>query len=85
MNLGGMPTRDPLIRFKEWATWYEHHKNQLSPDNLSKRCDFLTMAFDGLMEVMAITIMEAQDKKQASENLWIPVGMTLEGDIKKFG
>lgn len=75
-----MATTDTGERFEEWAVWFHQNKKRLPPNDLRKRLDFLTIAVDGLMELMALTINENRNAKNLGSKLFLPKGVILDNE-----
>ena len=74
-------------RIRDWAVWFHQNKDRMPSDNLRKRLDFLEKALDGCLELVAIATKDIQklEHREKSPNLWLPSGVDIQGDIRKFG
>ena len=70
-------------RLADTAVWFHKNMSHIPLDNLAARQMFLQKAFWILLEIQALLLERMRDDKQT--NLWLPKGMELMGDIKKFG
>lgn len=75
-------------RITEWATWYHANKKRIPPENLKKRCDFLELSIDGLLELLAIATKDIQniEHRRGQKRLILPQGTTLtpDGKVARF-
>ena len=74
-------------RLTEWALWFHENKKRIPPENLRKQNEFLSKAVDGCLELIAIAAKDIQtlERRDPLRKLWLPKGVTVEGDMKKFG
>lgn len=70
-------------RLADTAVWFYKNMEHIPLDNLAARQAFLQKAFWILLELQALVLERMRDDKQTA--LWLPKGMELMGDVKKFG
>jgi hypothetical protein len=71
-------------RLADTAVWFYKNKDRIPRDNLASRQAFLEKGFWCLLEISAL-LLERLREERASKALWIPNGITLDGDVKKYG
>lgn len=78
---------DLETRITEWGLWFHENKDRIPPENIRRRCDFLEKAVDGCLELIAIATKDIQtlEHRDKSPNLWLPNGVSLKGDLTRFG
>lgn len=74
-------------RLADLAVWYYQNKTRIPPENLTAKMAFLEKAMWILLEVNALQVeriheLEARSK---SKSLWLPKGLVVEGDIRRYG
>ncbi len=77
-------TRLPLEkRLIDTAVWYHKNKDRIPKENLAKRLDFLSKAFDIQLELTALLVdrMQITEGRGKSESLWMPNGGTYIDDV----
>lgn len=47
-------------RITEWAEWYHNNHDRIPKENLVKRCEFLEIVVDGMIEIVAIAAKDIQ-------------------------
>lgn len=74
-------------RLKDTAIWYHRNKERISRDDALKRLDFLERFLDIYLELMAMTVdrIQLSEGRGRSQSLWLPNGVSVTGDVKKFG
>jgi|TARA_R100001530_G_scaffold30051_1_gene23611 hypothetical protein len=72
-------------RLIDTAVWYHKNKDRIPRSNIEKRLEFLEKSFDIMIELMAMSVERHQNVEGHSNNLWLPQGMSMMGDIKEFG
>jgi hypothetical protein len=70
-------------RLAETAVWFFKNMEYIPLDNLASRQAFLQKSFWILLEIQALMLERMRGDKESS--LWLPKGMEIAGDIKKFG
>lgn len=72
-------------RMADLTVWYYKNKSRLSVDNLAARQSFLERAFWIMLEVNALLLErnhELEALRKGRSMLWIPRGVTIDGDVK---
>lgn len=69
----------------EWTVWYMQNKRRVADENLKLRCDFQEKAIDGLLGLVALLAREVKPQLTRDSRLWLPSGMSGEGDLGRFG
>lgn len=73
-------------RLIDTAVWFHKNKDRIPREALDKRCDFLEIALDILLELTALNIQRLREYEgHSSENLWLPRGIMGTGDMTRFG
>lgn len=76
-------------RLEEIFRWYEYNKGVIPPENLGKRLDFTQKTIDCLFELIVLQAENIQALElragSRSRKLYLPNGVTVMGDLKKFG
>ena len=68
----------------EFFQWYKYHKDTLPPDDLKKRMEFLEKSITSMSKVLASVCEELAEKRQKSR-LVFPSGVSVRGDLTRFG
>lgn len=74
-------------RLEEIARWYYYNEKTIPVENLGKRMEFYQIAVSNLLE---LCVRQQEDIRRCegrpkSTNLWLPDGMKMAGDVKRFG
>ncbi|PWT71722.1 MAG: hypothetical protein C5B59_17235 [Bacteroidetes bacterium] len=71
----------------ELVEWYHYNKDRIPPAELKKRCDFYEKTIDIILERLIIICEDFRkaENRPASSHLYLPNGMLVNGDLKKFG
>jgi len=75
-------------RLTDVAKWYDYHSRRVPVDNIPARLQFQGKAIDCLLELLAIAALDIkrlEGNKGRNEHLWLPNGIEIKGDIKRFG
>lgn len=72
-------------RLAETAAWFFENKDRIPIDNLASRADFLMKACWMLIETNALLLERIHELEGKKSALWLPKGMKMMGDVKKFG
>lgn len=76
-------------RFAEIFKWYEYNKKLIPRENLAKRADFLQKTIDCQFELMVLMLENIRTLEfktgSRSERLYLPTGVTVNGDLTRFG
>tara|TARA_Y100000310_G_C20338230_1_gene648534 strand:- start:294 stop:590 length:297 start_codon:yes stop_codon:yes gene_type:complete len=74
-------------RLIDTAVWYHKNKDRIPRSNVEKRLEFLEKTFDIFIEMMAMQVERVQQMEgySSSDSLWLPIGMSFDGDLKKYG
>jgi len=73
-------------RLAMWAKWYHYNKDRIPRDNIGKRMDFQEKTIDGLLELLALAGRRIQVLEQGRvPSLLLPTGVTVTGDLTRFG
>ncbi len=81
---GYLPLEKRLV---DTAVWFHKNKDRFPRENLPARVDFLEKTMDIFLEMMALSVSRLQEAegRGKSEHLWLPAGMTMNGDPRKLG
>ena len=71
-------------RLADLAVWYYQHKSTISPNNPPGMLAFLEKAFWIMLEVNALMVARIHSLEGTS-SLWLPSGINVNGEIKKYG
>lgn len=79
--------RDLEKRVVEWGVWYHENKGRIPPMHFEKRLAFYEKTIDGLIELLAIAAEDIRtlEGRKRSNQLYLPDGVTMTGDIRRFG
>ena len=73
-------------RLADWAIWYCKNEPHLPEMDLRKQILFLRKAMDGAFECLAMAAKDIQKlERRNGSTLLLPTGITMNGDIKRFG
>lgn len=78
---GGHPLEQ---RLADTALWFSHSVDSIPRDNLASRQAFLEKGFWCLLEICTL-LLERSREERGSKALYIPSGIKLEGDVKRYG
>jgi hypothetical protein len=80
-------SRDLEKRTTEWALWFHQNKERIPSAHFEKRLAFYEKAIDGLLECLAIACEDIRtvEGRAQSAKLWLPSGVSMNGDMRKFG
>jgi hypothetical protein len=70
------------------AIWYYKNVNDIPRDNLAAKQAFFEKAFWCMLEVQALLLErnhELEAAKRGMSSLWLPKGLDVQGDLRKFG
>lgn len=70
-------------RLADTSVWFYKNMEHIPLDNLAARQAFLQKAFWIMLEIQALILERIREDKQSA--LWLPSGMEMIGDAKKFG
>jgi hypothetical protein len=79
--------RDLEKRTVEWGVWYHENKNRIPRMDFERRLAFYEKTIDGLIELLAIAAEDIRtlEGRKRSNTLYMPNGVAVTGDIRKFG
>lgn len=71
---------DTEDRLRDWGIWFTENKNRIPEGNLEKKNQFLTIAIDGCVEVMAMLAADIQklEQRHGRNKLWLPNSVKLD-------
>ena len=74
-------------RLVDTCTWFYQNKDSIPKDNLGKRCEFMEKYIEISIELMASMVerLQMSENRQKSDRLWLPSGLNMSGDVKRFG
>lgn len=76
-------------RFAEIIKWYEYNKNLVPKENVIKKQEFLQKTIDCQFELMVLMLENIRTLEfktgSRSERLYLPTGITVGGDLTRFG
>lgn len=74
-------------RLADLTVWFYKNKDGISRDNLAARQAFLEKAFWIMLEVNAMLTERVRELegKRPGAHLWLPKGVTMNGDAREFG
>lgn len=81
-------SRESEQRLADWAKWF--HEHRLDGGDVHKKIQFLEKSVDGLLEMVCrcledIRDLEGRPREALGRKLWTPSGMTVAGDVRRFG
>jgi hypothetical protein len=71
-------------RLADLAIWFYQNKTRIAPSNLQARVEFLEKAFWIQAEVIALTTERIREAEGGHKNLWLPHGLDVRGDVRRF-
>lgn len=75
-------------RLADLTVWFYHNRQRIPEGNLGKKIEFLEKGLWIGFEVMALLLErnhELERQKRGPSMLWLPSGMTINGQEKEFG
>lgn len=74
-------------RVAEWYKWWFDSAKDIDKSDIAKRQAHIEKCWDGLWEVFALVMRDIQrlEHREKSPSLYLPRGMTIRGDLTKFG
>lgn len=72
-------------RLADTAAWFFANKDRIPLDNLASKQKFLEKTCWLLIEICALQAERLHEIEGGRTQLWLPRGMQVTGDIKKFG
>tara|TARA_Y100000034_G_C6750807_1_gene333716 strand:+ start:78 stop:371 length:294 start_codon:yes stop_codon:yes gene_type:complete len=83
ISSAGLPLEQRLV---DTAIWFHNNKDRLPRHDPIKRLDFMEKMLDITLEINAMLVQRMQ-KAEGRRNspLWLPAGIDVQGDIRKFG
>lgn len=72
-------------RLADTAAWFFANKDRIPLDNLAAKQKFLEKTVWLLIEICALQTERIHELEGGKNLLWLPRGMQVEGDIRKFG
>lgn len=74
-------------RLIDTAVWFHQNKDRIPEENLASKVEFLTKSLDITLELIAMLAerLHQAEHRQVSERLYLPKGINISGDLKKFG
>lgn len=78
-------TNKPLEkRMIQLAVWYYRNNERIT--QVEKRLEFHDIFINNLLETMVMMLERIQkaEGRGSSSSLWLPSGMSLEGDLERF-
>ncbi len=70
-------------RLADTSIWFYKNMENIPIDNLAARQAFLQKAFWIILEIQALLLERMREDKKSG--LWLPSGMEVTGDVRKFG
>ncbi|MCI0526270.1 MAG: hypothetical protein L0Y56_02280 [Nitrospira sp.] len=66
--------------------WYDYHLRRVSTDNVPARLHLQGKAIECLLELLALAAADIQrlEGHKRSNSLWLPNGISVSGDLKRF-
>jgi hypothetical protein len=72
-------------RLADTAAWFFANKDRIPLDNLAAKQKFLEKAVWMLIEIAALQADRIHQLEGNGSSLWLPKGLAVRGDVKKFG
>jgi hypothetical protein len=74
-------------RLADTTVWFYKNKDRIPRDNLAGRQAFLEKAFWIALEINALLLERVHELEgmKPGASLWMPRGVTVNGDVRKFG
>ena len=73
-------------RLTDTAVWFYKNKDLIPRENLTARVDFLESTISVFLEMVAMSVdrLQVAEGRQKSESLWLPQGVEVKGDMRRF-
>lgn len=86
-NANASGNRPAERRLCDLTVWFYHNRHRIAPENLKSRVDFLEKALWIQLEQNALLLDRLHELETAtkSKKLFLPIGLTASGDVKRFG
>ena len=74
-------------RLADIGKWYDYHLRRLSADNIPARLKLQGKAIECCLELFALAAADIQqlEGQKRSNSLWLPNGVSIGGDLRRFG
>ena len=72
-------------RLADTAGWFFANKDRIPLDNLASKQKFLEKTCWLLIEICALQTERIHELEGNKGGLWLPRGMQVHGDVRKFG
>jgi hypothetical protein len=72
-------------RLADTAVWFFENKDRMPLDNLASRMEFIFKSVWMLIEMNALLLERIHQLEGGKSKLWLPRGVSMRGDVKKFG
>lgn len=74
-------------RLVDTAVWFHKNKDRIPIENLGSRVEFLTKSLDIAIELIAMLAerLHQAEQRPGSQKLYLPRGIDVRGDLKRFG
>ena len=74
-------------RLADLTIWYYRNKERIPIDNLASKAAFLEKTIWILLEVCALQTerLHELEHRGSAKGLYLPRGLTVEGDVRKYG
>lgn len=81
---GGRPLER---RLADLTLWYKRNRDRIPPDNLASRYALMDKALWISFEALALAVerIHELEGQRAGAHIWVPKGVAVNGDLRKFG
>lgn len=74
-------------RLADMAVWFYQNRTRIPPENVVARQAFLEKSMWVMVELNALLLERVHEleSKGAGKGLFLPKGLTIQGDVRRFG
>lgn len=74
-------------RLGDTCKWFYQNRDRIPREDLIKRIEFLEKFVEIQIEISAALVerLQMSENRQKSERLWLPSGISMSGDARRFG
>ena len=70
---------------EDWYKWWNYNKSLIPPDNLKDRMEFAEKSLEGLLRLLITTSEDLYAVEGVRRKLYMPTGINVRGDVRRFG
>ncbi len=74
-------------RISDTCNWFYQNRDRIPKEDLLKRIEFYDKFSEIMIEIIAMMTdrLQQAENRQKSERLYLPKGLSMKGDITRFG